>query len=220
MNDHAVVIGNDCQLQFQVCVHPGWCASMGCPLTVDSAMVNVQWHSCGGEGELNMDATTWCREARRACGLTLAGIALVVAAGCGGGSDGTSTAERTAGETTNAATATPTASSQTCADVAALRESIANLDDLDLPNAGKAGLQTALQDVRTNLDALKASAGDQWTAQVGELDAAIGAFQETVAGVQGDNLLSSIPTIVSNLQRLDDSWTSLQDRIDAACPSS
>jgi hypothetical protein len=151
----------------------------------------------------------------RSARLLLGGLCLVAAAACGGNGDTTSGAT----ETTAAATsATPT--STACADVTALRESINNLDNLDVPNAGKAGLQSALQDIRTNLEAVRASAGDQWAMQIDELDAAITAFQDTVAAVQGDNLLSSIPTILSNLQRLDEAWTSLQDQIDQACPTS
>ena len=166
-----------------------------------------------------MNGTIWSA-ARRVVGLTLGGLCLAVAAGCGGGGDdGTSsTPESTAAATS--ATASGTTTSQACADVAALRESIDNLNNLDLPNTGKAGLQSALQDIRTDLDALRESAGDQWAAQVDEFDAAINSFQETVAAIQGDNLLSSIPTIVSNLQSIDESWNSLQDQIDQGCPTS
>ena len=86
-----------------------------------------------------MDGTIWSA-ARRVAGLALGGICLAVAAGCGGGGDdASSTPESTAAATS--ATATSTASSDACADVAALRESIDNLNNLDLPNTGKAGLQ-------------------------------------------------------------------------------
>jgi hypothetical protein len=165
-----------------------------------------------------MDVSSW-RDflARRSPGLLLGGICLVAAVGCGGSDDGTTSATET---TTAATSATSTKTTQPCEDVAALRASIENLDNLDLPNTGKAGLQSALQEIRTRLDALKASAGDQWATQVDELDAAITAFQDTVAAVQGDNLLTSIPTIVSNLERIDDAWRSLQDQIDEACPMS
>jgi hypothetical protein len=39
---------------------------------------------------------------------------------------------------------------------------VAELDQLDPPEAGKAGTQAALQKVRDNLTALKASAGTEW----------------------------------------------------------
>ena len=77
-----------------------------------------------------------------------------------------------------------------------------------------------MQDVRTNLDALRASAGDEWAAQVDDFDAAVNSFQETVAAIQGDGLVSSIPTIISNVQDIDESWTALQEQIDQRCPTS
>ncbi len=73
---------------------------------------------------------------------------------------------------------------------------MAELDQLDPPEAGKAGTQAALQKVRDNLTALKASAGTEWGSQVTELDGAIKAFQATIAGVDGDSLLGSLPAIV------------------------
>ena len=45
-------------------------------------------------------------------------------------------------------------------------------------------------------------------------------FQETVAAIQGDGLVSSIPTIISNVQDIDESWTALQEQIDQRCPTS
>ena len=57
-------------------------------------------------------------------------------------------------------------------DAAALKASVAELDQLDPPEAGKAGTLAALQKVRDSLTALKASAGTQWGAQVAELDGA------------------------------------------------
>jgi hypothetical protein len=93
------------------------------------------------------------------------------------------------------------------------------LDRLDPPEAGKAGMQAALQKVRTNLIALKASAASQWGPQVDELDGAIDAFQTTIAGVDGDSLLSTAPTIVRDLERIDTAWKALDQRIQQECPT-
>ena len=115
-------------------------------------------------------------------------------------------------------TGTETASKQACADAAALRKSVADLDQLDLPGAGKAGLLTALQDIRTKLDALKSSAQSQWGDQVTELNTAIDDLQATIAGIEGDNLITQLPTLLSNLQKIDQAWKSLEQQIDQACP--
>ena len=70
-----------------------------------------------------------------------------------------------------------------------------------------------IQKVRTNLAALKTSAAGQWGSQVTELDGAIDAFQTTIAGVDGDSLLADLPTIVGDLQRIDNAWTAWTRRL-------
>ena len=139
-----------------------------------------------------------------------------LAAACGGSGDDTSGAAPT---TTAAAAASGTtaAASPACADAAALKASMAELDGLDPPEAGKAGIQAALEKVSTNLAALKTSAKSQWASQITELDGALDALKTTIAGISSDNLASALPTIVSDLQRIDTAWTALQQQIDQDC---
>ena len=145
--------------------------------------------------------------------LLLATVCLAAAA-CGGSGDGTSGATSA---TTAAASGTTAAASQACADAAALKASMAELDQLDPPEAGKAGIQDALEKVRTNLAALKTSGKDQWGSQITELDGAVEVLKTTIDGISGDSLLSAVPTIVSDLGRIDTAWTGLQQQIDQAC---
>jgi hypothetical protein len=141
--------------------------------------------------------------------LLLATLACLAVAACGGSGDDTGSAA----PSTSAAAAGTTA----CADAAALKASVAELDQLDPPEAGKAGTLAALQKVRDNLTALKASAGTQWGAQVTALDGAIDGFQATVAGIDGDSLLGDLPVVVGDLERIDTAWTALEGQIDQAC---
>jgi hypothetical protein len=147
--------------------------------------------------------------------LLLAAMACLVAAACGGGSGDDTTGA--AATTTTAASGTTAAASPACADAAALKASVAELDQLDPPEAGKAGTLAALQKVRDSLTTLKASAGTEWGTQVTELDAAIDGLQTTVTGVDGDSLLGDLPTIVSDLERIDTAWTALEGQIDRTC---
>ena len=146
--------------------------------------------------------------------LLLLALACLVAA-CGGSGDDTPSA--TPATTTTAATGTTAAASPACADAAALKASVAELDQLDPPEAGRAGTLAALQKVRDNLTALKASAGSEWGSQVTELESAVDAFQETVSGIGGDSLLSDLPAIVADLERIDTAWTALDQQIEQAC---
>ena len=139
---------------------------------------------------------------------------LCLAAACGSSGDDTGGA---APATTTAASGTTAAASPACADAAALKASMAELDQLDPPSAGKAGIQAALDKVSTNLAALRGSATGQWGSQLTELDGAVQALKTTIAGISGDSLVSDLPTIVSDLQRIDTAWTALQQQIDQDC---
>jgi hypothetical protein len=141
---------------------------------------------------------------------------ICLAAACGGSGDDTSGAAA-ATTTTTAASGTTAAASQACADAAALKASMAELDGLDPPETSKAGIQAALDKVRTNLAALKTSAKSQWSSQITELDSAVEAVKTTIAGISGDSLASALPTVLSDLQRLDTAWTALQQQVDQDC---
>ena len=146
--------------------------------------------------------------------LLLAVICMVVAA-CGGSGDGTGGAAPAT--TTTAASGTTTAASQACADAAALKASMAELDGIDPPSAGKAGIQAALDKVQANLASLRGSATGQWGSQLTELDGTVGALKTTIAGISGDSLASALPTVLSDLQRLDTAWTAVQQQVDQDC---
>ena len=147
--------------------------------------------------------------------LLLAIICLVVAA-CGGSGDDTGGAAP-ATTTTAAAGGTTAAASQACADAAALKASMAELDGIDPPSAGKAGIQAALDKVQANLASLRGSATGQWGSQLTEMDGAVQALRTTIAGIDGDSVLSAVPTVLSDLKRIDTAWTALQQQIDQDC---
>jgi hypothetical protein len=148
--------------------------------------------------------------------LLLVAMVCLVAAACGGSGDDSSGAAP-ATTTTTAASGTTAAASQACADAAALKASMAELDQLDPPSAGKAGIQAALDKVSTSLASLRGSATSQWGSQLTELDGAVQALKTTIAGISGDSLASDLPTIVSDLQRIDSAWTALRQQIDQDC---
>ena len=149
--------------------------------------------------------------------LLLLAMVWLVAAACGGSGDDSSGAAPATTTTTTAASGTTAAASQACADAAALKASMAELDQLDPPSAGKAGIQAALDKVQANLAALRGSATAQWGSQLTDLEGAVASLKTTIAGITGDNLASELPTIVSDLKGLDTAWTALQQQIDQDC---
>ena len=146
--------------------------------------------------------------------LLLLAMVCLVAAACGGSGDDTGGA---APATTTTTSGTTAAASQACADAAALKASMAELDQLDPAEAGKAGIPAALDKVQANLAALRGSATGQWGSQLTELDGAVQALKTTIAGLDGNSVLSAVPTIVSDLKRIDTAWTALQQQIDQDC---
>ena len=146
--------------------------------------------------------------------LPLAIICLIVTACGGSGDDSSGAAPAT---TTTAVSGTTAAASQACADAAALKASMAELDQIDPPSAGKAGIQAALDKVQANLAALRGSATGQWGSQLTALDGAVQGLKTTIAGISGDSLASDLPTIVADLKGIDTAWTALQQQIDQDC---
>ena len=149
--------------------------------------------------------------------LLLLALIWLVATACGSSGDDTSGAAPAATTTTAAASGTTAAASQACADAAALKASMAELDGIDPASAGKAGIQAALDKVQANLAALRGSATAQWGSQLTDLEGAVASLKTTIAGITGDNLVSELPTIVSDLKGLDTAWTALQQQIDQDC---
>jgi hypothetical protein len=141
---------------------------------------------------------------------------ICLAAACGGSGGDTGGAAASTTKTT-AASGTTAAVSPACADAAALKASMAELDGLDPPEAGKAGIQAAVEKVSTNLAALKTSAKSQWSSQLTELEGAVEALKTTIAGISGDSLASALPAVLSDLQRIDVAWTALLQQVDQDC---
>ena len=93
---------------------------------------------------------------------------------CGSGGAATGTA---APAPTAAASTTTAAASPACADAAALKASVAELDQLDPAQAGKAGIQAALDKVALGLlddHARHCLAGEDPAEKTDELMAAVG----------------------------------------------
>ena len=40
------------------------------------------------------------------------------------------------------------------------------------------------------------------------------ALKTTIAGISGDSLASALPTVLSDLQRIDIAWTALQEQVE------
>jgi len=157
----------------------------------------------------------WARSARSrsmpVAGLVLA-LALVSAlAGCGGGSSAAGQSSVQPGSS---------ASSGGCADVTALKASLAALTQVRPLKDGVPALQTAIGNVKTSLDAAAASASSTLQPQVAQVKSAFAAVQTSVADLSADNLTQKAPSIVVALTQLRTAASALATTLTQNCPGS
>ena len=134
----------------------------------------------------------------------------ILAAACGGDDDSSTT---TAGVTTTIAAAVTTApaasgttvdggsappSSDVCADRDELASSVEALQDVDVVAEGTNGVETAIADVKDDLDTLRTSAGAELQPQVEAVQDAIDELETAVEGLDSDGAEEAL-TAVSNL---------------------
>jgi hypothetical protein len=135
------------------------------------------------------------------------GLSLVAAA-CGDDDD--SSSATTAAATTTAAGATTTAggattsgaggNAQLCADRDALKTSITDLSPAEVVSGGVAGLQSTLTEIKDNLAAVRASAGDQLQPEIDEFQTALQELETAVQNVGSGGVAGLVPAVTKVVQ--------------------
>lgn len=144
--------------------------------------------------------------------LVVVGALATGLAGCGSDSDSSSSAEATP-----TASATPTEATG-CADVAALQESLSSLKDVDLQQDGVAGLTSALDSVKADLEAAKSSVSAELQPQVAAVSTAFDALQTAASGLTSGNIRQQAPAILTALQQVVTATTDLGTAVTQSCP--
>lgn len=144
----------------------------------------------------------------------LAGVALLsVLAGCS-----TSSTSTTPSPTP---TATPSATASAgCADAAALKASLDALTKVNVRQDGVAALESALDDVKTKLDAAAASASGALQPEVEQVKTAFQALQSATTGLTADNLVARAPAIRTALTEVVTATKALAVKLSQRCPAS
>jgi PKD repeat protein len=81
--------------------------------------------------------------------------------------------------------ATAPATNAFCDSIGELRDAVDNLIDRDTITGGVDGLTQAVTDVRTALDNVRSSAGEEYSEQIDRVQNAVGAVQDLIEGIQG-----------------------------------
>jgi DNA repair ATPase RecN len=112
--------------------------------------------------------------------------------------------------------ATPTPS--VCEQADTLEQSVEDLTSLDVIASGTDGLTAAVDQVRTDAEALKQTASDAIAPEVDALTTAIDDARETVSSLDSDASLSSrIAEIESALEGIATAADNLKDALDQEC---
>ena len=128
--------------------------------------------------------------------------------------DSESSSETTAAPTTTEATTTTVAT--TCADSEALQSSVAALEDVDVVAEGTDGLTAAVDQVKTDLEALGASASEELQPDVEALLTGIESLETAIDGFDTDGAAP----VVAAVTTVAESATALVDALDeGACGS-
>jgi hypothetical protein len=163
------------------------------------------------------------RSACRSGSVAVAAIALLcVMAGCGTSSTPSQTSPPTtaapASPAAPASTAAPTAAA--CEDVAALRSSLEALTKVRPAQDGVDALKTAIDNVKTNLDAAEASASEALKPEVQQVKIAFAELQTAANGLTADNRREKLPAIASAMKQVGTATAALRTKLTEACPGS
>lgn len=113
--------------------------------------------------------------------------------------------------------ATPTPS--VCDQAQTLQSSVQDLANLNVISAGTSGLTAAVDQVKTDADALKTTASDAIAPDVDALQTAIDDARETLSNIDSDASLSSrIADVETALQGIATAAADLKDTIENECP--
>ena len=113
---------------------------------------------------------------------------------------------------------TPTAATSGCDEVNALQDSLTSLTEVDLVNDGTDALQSAVSDVKTDLDAAVSAVGAELEPVVDEVQTAFSDLESALEGVSSAGGLGAAATEIGNaVAELGTALTGLTSEISETC---
>jgi hypothetical protein len=167
--------------------------------------------------------------ARRSVPGAVAAVALLCVLGsCGTSTTPTQTTPPTTTAPTTAAAPTTASASTTadestaaaCEDVAALKSSLEALTKVKPAQDGVGALKTAIDNVKSSLDAAQATASPVLKPSVEQVKTAFADLQTAVSGLTADNFKQKAPAIASALKQVGTATEALSSTVAQSCPGS
>lgn len=113
---------------------------------------------------------------------------------------------------------TPTAATSGCDEVNALKDSLTSLTEVNPVSDGTDALESAVSDVKTDLDAALSAVGAELKPAVDEVQTAFGDLESALKGVSSAGSLGAAATEVGNaLAELGTALTGLTSEISQTC---
>ena len=145
-----------------------------------------------------------------------AALWLSLAAGC---TSSSKSSDGATNATTATSTATATGTAAVCADYDALKASLSNLVHINVVNAGRDGIEAALDDVSAKLATLKSSAQQEFKSQIDQLDSAVNDLKTTLGNLSGNSLGGTVTTIATQLVAIGNAGRALGSAVAQTCPN-
>ncbi len=145
--------------------------------------------------------------------LAATAILAVALTGCSDDSDSTADSAKTT--TTEASGKAPV-----CEARSDLAESVKALADPSLLTGGKAGIESALDEVKSDLDALSSAAGDVYQPQVDDVKAAVDDVGTAVSGLGSGSVTENLQAVGNAIADVGTTSADLLSTVQKDCPSS
>ena len=143
--------------------------------------------------------------------VALSALTAIALAGC------SSSSKSNASDTT---TTVASGKQEVCAARADLKQSVTALADPALLTGGKAGIQSALDTVKTNLDAVSTAAQESYKPQVDAVKSAVGDLETAVSQIGNGSPSQTLQDVGSAITKVGSTSAALATSLKAACPSS
>ena len=111
----------------------------------------------------------------------------------------------------------PTAATSGCDEVNALEDSLTSLTEVDLVSDGTDALQSAVSDVKTDLDAAVSAVGAELEPAVDEVQTAFGDLESALESISSEGLGAAATEIGNTLAELGTALTGLTTEISQTC---
>lgn len=153
--------------------------------------------------------------------LILAGSALIGACGSSGGGNGapaTSPASSTPMTSSASPSTSVSVSAAACKHVASLRTSLESLTSLQLNASMQVTIRKDLENIGTQLTALKGEVGGAFSTQASQLNAALNQVTTAAKGLSAPPTTAQIQAITTALTNLKAKSKAMLTEMDAVCP--